>query len=181
MPKQPSLRDLAAIMARDGSLTFGGGAPTTVALESTLVRKHGWLEFPRFRLAYALSRLTPGTNMLAFCTALGYQLRGMSGAVVALISASLPCSVVALAIMILLETWQTNPVVALGVQGASAITIGFVAASCWPLIRPHMRKQSWPRTLMLVASAVLLDVWGVPPLRVLLGAAVVGALWREPA
>lgn len=177
----PGLKDIAGIMARDGSLTFGGGGPTAVALEKALVHKHGWLPRPRFRLAYALSRLTPGTNVFAFCTALGWQMRGFAGALIALAGASLPCSAVTVAITILLEWWRDDPRAAVAIQVAAAVAIGLVAASCWPLLRPHLRGSSWVRTAALLAGAIALQVLDVPPLRVLLAAGVVGALWREPA
>jgi chromate transporter len=34
--------------------------------------------------------LTPGTNLLAFCTGIGWLLRGLSGALIALLAASVP-------------------------------------------------------------------------------------------
>lgn len=173
--------DVGAIMARDGSLTFGGAGPTMVALERVLVHERRWLGLAPFRLAFALSRLTPGTNMFAFCTGLGWQLRGSAGAVVALIGSSAPCSIVTIVITILLEAWQNHPTAAWVIRVAAALSIGLITASCWPLIRPHMRWNSWVRTMVLLAGALLLQLADVPPIRVLLAAAIVGSLWREPA
>jgi chromate transporter len=177
----PRLLEIAGIMAREGSLTFGGGGPTTIALEKALVHGKGWLSRARFRLAYALSRFTPGTNVFAFCTALGWQMRGIPGAMVALIGASVPCSVVTIAITVLLQIWQDNPSAAVALQVASAVAIGLVAASCWPLVRPHVRKRTWARTLVLLGGAIALQLGGAPPIRVLLAAGALGALWREPS
>ena len=176
----PRLADLAAIMARDGSLTFGGGGPTTIALERALVHGSGWLLQTRFRLAYALSRFTPGTNVFAFCTALGWQMRGLAGACVALLGASVPCSAVTIGITVLLQMWQGDPRVAVALQLASAVAIGLVAASCWPLVRPHMRGGAWFLTVFLLGGAIALQFADVPPIRVLLAAGVLGSLWREP-
>jgi hypothetical protein len=39
---------------------------------------------PSFNLAYALSGLTPGTNLLAFCTAVGWLILRLPGALLAL-------------------------------------------------------------------------------------------------
>jgi chromate transporter len=177
----PRLRDIAGIMARDGSLTFGGGGPTTVALEKALVHEKAWLSSVRFRLAFALSRFTPGTNVFAFCTALGWQIRGIPGATIALLGASVPCSVVTIAITVLLDMWQDNPSTAVALQVASAVAIGLIAASCWPLVRPHLRKRTVARTLLLLGGAIALQLGDVPPIRVLLAAGACGALWREPS
>ena len=181
MAAGPTVWSMAAIMARDGSLTFGGGGPTAVALERKMVHERAWISRSTFRLAFALSRLTPGTNMFAFCTALGWQAQGASGAAIALLAASVPCSVVTVAITILLEMWQRYPTAAFAIRVASAISIGLVVGSCWPLVRPHVRGRAWVRTLVFLGGAAGLQLAGVPPLRVLLVAAVAGLLWREPA
>jgi chromate transporter len=181
MPLRPGLIDLGGIMARFGSLTFGGGGPTTVALERVLVFERGWLRQSALRLAFALSRLTPGTNIFAFCTGLGWQVRGGAGALIALMGASIPCSVVTIGATVLLDAWQKHPTAAAVIRVAAALSIGLIVGSCWPLVRPHIRRKSWPRTTVLLAGAVVLQLADVPPIRVLLLAGVAGSLWREPA
>lgn len=125
------------------------------ALERQTVARTAWLDPAKFQLAFALSRLTPGTNLLAFCTALGWQMRGVAGAVVALAGASFPCSVVAVALTVLLETWQQNRWAMVAIAGASAAAIGIVAASCWQLISPHVTKGTRLRTALLVSGALI--------------------------
>ncbi|HYI94958.1 MAG TPA: chromate transporter [Bryobacteraceae bacterium] len=173
------LGELFATMARHGGLTFGGGGPTIAAVEYETIDRRGWLTREQFRLAFALSRITPGTNLLAFCTAVGWQVGGVSGSVAALIASSLPCSAVTVALTILLEFWQGYRWAAVAIQGAAAAAIGIVAASCWHLIEPHMVAGSRLRTVFLVALAVTLQAFDVSPLRILLLAAIVGAVWRE--
>jgi chromate transporter len=176
----PHLAQIASIMARYGGLTFGGGLPTMAALRSETVERHRWLAPAQFSLAYALSRLTPGTNMLAFSTALGWQLRGVSGAVVALIASSLPCSIVTVLLTLGIEASRGNRWATLAIDGAAASTIGIVAASCWQLMRPHAGSGERLRTVVLVVGAMLLQLADVAPVRVLLMAAIAGAFWREP-
>ena len=67
----PRLRSLACVFARFGNFTFGGGSATIATLQSEVVEQRRWLEHDPFHLCYAISRLTPGTNLLAFCVAAG--------------------------------------------------------------------------------------------------------------
>ena len=76
MPSSPSLRALGGVFARYGNLTLGGGSATIAVLQQEIVVKRGWLAQVPFSLSYALSRLTPGTNLLAFCTAAGWIFAG---------------------------------------------------------------------------------------------------------
>jgi chromate transporter len=68
----PPLRSLAAVFLQHGNMTFGGGSATITTLHREIVAKHAWVTQPQFDLSYALSRLTPGTSLLAFSTAIGF-------------------------------------------------------------------------------------------------------------
>lgn len=177
--KIPTLREVFLTMTQYGGLTFGGGGPTIAALQSETMDRRGWINNSQFQLAYALSRLTPGTNLLAFCTALGWQMRGIPGAVAALIASSLPCSIITVGLTILFDAIQGNRWAAIAIEGASASAIGIIAASCWQLIAPHVAMGTWLRTTVLVLGALLLQIADVPPIRILLLAGILGALWRE--
>ncbi|MFX8895506.1 chromate transporter, partial [Acinetobacter baumannii] len=70
-----------------------GGSATVAVIHRELVTKRQWLNQNDFTLCFALARLTPGTNLLAFCAGIGLLLRNLAGAVVALLAASIPCSI----------------------------------------------------------------------------------------
>ena len=70
------IRRLTVLFLRVGSLTFGGGDPTMAALQSELVVTRRWLTAEQYALIYALARITPGTNLLAFSAATAWQIRG---------------------------------------------------------------------------------------------------------
>jgi chromate transporter len=177
--RQPTAREIGSVFVRYGSLTFGGGTPTATALERELVEHRSILERSQFRLAYALSRVSPGTNLLALCAALGWQLRGWKGALAALLAASIPCSLMVALLTYLYERWSTNSMVLTALQGVTAAAVGIIAATCWQLIRPHVRSAAWRRTAVIVAGSLTLSSLHVPPIRVLLIAAAVGFFWRE--
>src|SRR6266545_4318631 len=92
MPKL-SLARLTGIYLRVGNLTFGGGDPTMAALQNELVVRHGWLTPEKYALTYALARITPGTNVLAFCAGSGWYILGWRGAAAAVLAASLPSAI----------------------------------------------------------------------------------------
>ena len=176
----PSLRRLIALFARYCNLTFGGGNPTVAVLQQELVERRGWLDHQQFAVCYALSRVTPGTNLLAFCTAAGYLIRRWAGAGAVLLAASLPCSAVAVAVTYLYASWVERPTVSIAARGALAAAIGIMFVSSWQLARPYLQRSLWLAPLLVIAgSFVLAFYFSVPPLRVLLLAVVVG--WFVPA
>lgn len=164
-----------------GTTIFGGGDPTVAAIRREFMDRRGVITNEEFGVLFALSRITPGTNMLAFCAGLSYMLSGWTGALLATAAVSLPAAIIAL---ILLESFQrlmTNAVAAAGIGAMVAAAVGLMFAASFQLVRPYIRRASLPRTVILVASAFFLirrDL--VSPVGVLAMAAVAGYLWPEP-
>lgn len=150
----PTLGRLAAVFARYANMTFGGGSATIAVLHRQLVDRRAWLSQLQFDLCYALSRLTPGTNLLAFCTASAWLTRRSRGAVVALLAASLPCSIVALVASYFYEAWQHDRFVMGALRGALAAAVAIMVATAWSFAQPHV-KSSAVKALVVVAVASL--------------------------
>ena len=103
-----SLFQIGSVFARYANLTLGGGSATTAVIHREIVDKRRWIGQDRFALSFALARLTPGTNLLAFCTAIGWLLRRLPGALVALLAASIPCTILVVVVTMLFSHWQDN-------------------------------------------------------------------------
>lgn len=116
----PSLRSLAAVFVRHGNTTFGGGSATIATLHGQIVTKREWVSQQQFDLSYALSRLTPGTNLLAFSTAIGWLVRGWPGALVVLLASSIPCSVLAVLLSMVYQSLTHHPFALVALRGALA-------------------------------------------------------------
>jgi chromate transporter len=132
-------------------------------------------------LCFALGRLTPGTNVLAFCTGIGWVLRGFPGALVALLAASIPCTVIVIAITALFREWQGNAIAQAAIHGAVAAAVAITAKTSWTIAGPLYRGGAQRRVLLIGATAFgLYVILGVPAIYVLLGAALVGAFLPVP-
>lgn len=121
-----SLGKLATIFGRYGNMTFGGGSATIAVLHQEIVSKRSWISEDDFGLCYALSRVTPGTNLLAFETGVGWIVRGWLGAIISLVAGSLPCSAMAVLVTFAYESFSQNVLVARAIRGALAATVGLM-------------------------------------------------------
>ena len=104
-------------------MTLGGGSATTAVIHREIVEKREWVDNSKFTLSFALARLTPGTNLLAFCTGIGWLLGRLPGAIVALLAASIPCTLLVVFITALFSEWQDNTLVQAALQGAVAAAV----------------------------------------------------------
>ena len=179
-----SLRRLTGVFARVGNLTFGGGDPTMAALYSELVTARRWLAPETYGLVYALARITPGTNMLAFCAGTAWELAGWAGALLAVLAAAVPSAVCVVLLTLGYEAWKHNAVAMAAIAGTLAAAVGLMATSAWQLLAPAIAGRDWRRTaraLVMAGAALWLPLrFHTSPVAVLGLAAVAGFLWREP-
>jgi chromate transporter len=182
--RSPSLRALAFLHLRVGNLTFGGGDPTMAVLQREMVNRRHWLSAEQYGLAYGLARITPGTNLLAFCAAAGWYLQGWRGAAATVLAVTLPSALLVVILTHAYQVWRGSTLAAGVIAGTVAAAVGMMMAGAWLLVRPHLGKRRFLRTTVFVAGAALLSFcsW-LSPIQVLALAALAGFLWRgsDPA
>jgi len=178
--RRPSLGALAWVVARDANWTIGGGTATIEVLRRAFTRR-GWMTAADHQQLFAASRVTPGTNLLAYCTAAGWQARGFSGAIVALLAASLPCTAIATVAMMLYDRLETSPTFAIVVTAGMTVALTLLAFGAWCLAKPHLTRRNATHAVAVVTLALVLAVLRVSPIWILLAAAALGALWPSRA
>lgn len=175
-----TLSEIADVFIRYANLTLGGGSATTAVIHREIVERRKWVTDDQFILSFALARLTPGTNLLAFCVGIGWILRKFSGALVALLAASIPCSLLILVITMLFVRLEDYPMAQAAMQGAVAVAVAITVKTCWTIAHPHYKPGARVRVILIAGTAFVLHVGlGVSAIHVLLGAAVVGLLLPE--
>ncbi len=171
----PTLPELARSVAFDVNRTVGGGNASIELLRRTFTAR-AWLDDAGHGLFVAVSRLTPGTNILAYCVTLGWQHRRGAGALVALAAASVPASLIVFLLtsaLVQIERYRAvQALLAAGILVASVL----VLASAWYLVRPYLVRGAWPRVLTVVAIAAVTIAMGATPVRTLFAAALAGVL-----
>ena len=176
-PERPTLFGLADVFVRYGNITLGGGSATIAVLRRELLERRRWISADDFTVSFALARLTPGTNLLAFCTSVGWLTRGFPGAVIALLAGSIPCAATVIAATALFSIWQHAVWIQAAIHGAVAAAVAVTVKSCWTIAHPYVRVGSRLKVGLIAGAAFLLDVAaGLPPIEVLLLAALVGIL-----
>jgi chromate transporter len=157
----PSLAQIAVVFTRYANLTLGGGSATAATMHRELVEKRHWLTHDQFTLSFALGHVTPGTNLLAFCTGFGYQLRGLPGGIIALLASSIPCSVLVAALTVVFDYWQDNDIAQLAIHGAVAAAVGITVKTCWTIAHPYFKgRDSQIRVVLIAGVAFALSIRG---------------------
>ena len=175
---RPSPRGIAWLVFYDVNRTLGGLASMELLRRSLGAR--GWLTDEGHALFVAISRLTPGTNILAYCVALGWQLAEWPGALAALAAASVPSAVLITVLSAMLTTIDQLPVVRGLIAIAMIVATVLVLSTAWNLLRPYVQGTNALRAGIIGTVAVGLTLMGVTPIRIMLVAAVFGVVMASP-
>lgn len=176
---KPTLRDIAWQVCYDVNRTLGGHA--SMELMRRTFGARGWLTDEGHALFVAVSRVTPGTNILAYCVALGWQLGHWRGALAALAAASVPASLLIAVLSATLVQVDQHPVVRMVIALALIVATVLVLMVAWNLLRPHVKGTNAIRTGVITLVVVSLVMMRVTPIRILLVAAVLGVVMASPA
>jgi chromate transporter len=175
----PSVPTLAWQVFYDVNRTIGGVAAMELLRRSLGAR--GWMTDGGHALFVAISRLTPGTNILAYCVALGWHLLRWRGALVALAAASIPAAVIIALLSSTLASLNELPIVQTVIAIALIVAAILVLLTAWNLLRPYLQGTNAVRTGIIAAVVVALTLMRVTPIRILLVAAVLGMVMASPA
>jgi chromate transporter len=157
-----------------------GAAAATAALRRDLV-DNGRLASTAFDEAYAVARLTPGTNLLAMYALLGERYAGWRGALSALAVGTLTPSVVAVALAAAYVAYPQNSLAHEAMQGARAGALAVFAWAIVRLVRPQLQQHRQRGILLAIATLVMTLALPIPQFVVLLIAGGIGAAFLRGA
>lgn len=147
-----------------------------------LVDQRRWLTSDQFDLSFALSRVTPGTNLIAFCAAVGAVLRGWTGAMAAVLASTVPAAVIAVGLMYGLEALESNRVAMAAIAGTVAAVAGMMWSTIWTILKPHLGGSVRTLQVAVIAGGAFVASWffGITPLPIILAGTLLGFFWLDP-
>jgi chromate transporter len=176
---RPRLTSITRLFLRVGVTVFGGGDPTIAILQREFFRR-AWLSPEKFAIAFGLARLTPGTNVLAFCAATGWYLRGLPGALAAVLAITIPASVLVVWLTRAYDLTVRYPLAQSIANALVGAAVGTMIGAALLLVRSQSSRDRWLRPVVIATGAfVLAYVVKLSPLQVIGAAAIVGFFWVE--
>lgn len=141
--------------------------------------RRGWMTPEQFTVAYGLARVTPGTNMLAFCAGAAWMMLGLTGALVAVAVVTIPTAILVIWLTRVCELVGGNRWAHAAISGTICAAVGTMLAAALNLTRVQLSRESWLSTVLTVGLAFALAQWFLSPIQVLGVAAVAGLLWMR--
>ena len=169
----PTLAEASRVWARIGLLSFGGPAGQIALMHRELIDARGWIAEDRFLGLLNFAMLLPGPEAQQLATAIGWQMHGVKGGLVAGTLFILPGFVAILALSLLYVTVGQVPLVEGLFLGLRAAVIAIVLTAIVRLGRRVLGQRAL--LAIAVAAFVAIGIVGLPFPLVLLAAAALGA------
>lgn len=160
-----------------GTFTIGGGYAMIPLMEKELVDRHQWLTSEEFMDIIALSQTMPGIFAANMAAHIGWRLRGVPGAVIAVIGNILVPILIILALAMGLHYLQGNAVVEAVFKGIRPVVVALIAA---PVFRMAKTARISLRNFWIpVLAALLIWLIGISPVWVILAAGIGGFVYGK--
>ena len=133
-----------------GATSFGGGV--VAYLRSGLVAKRRWLNDEEFVELLAISQTLPGLNATNMAILVGDRMRGIAGAIAAVIGICLPGGLFMFAAGVAYQMHGERPLVTAMLKGVAAAAVGLILATAIQLGKKSLTQVY---DLAFVAATVL--------------------------
>lgn len=171
-----------------GAFAFGGGTAMLPLIYQN-IEPFGVLSGEDFSDMVALSQVTPGPVAVNAATYVGMKIAGMPGAVIATIGVCIPCFIIMIIVVRLLEKFKGNPYVEGAMTGIRPVTVGLILAAVvfiaegvlvkGPIVSAQMADPDYYNLIpacIFGASIVMMSVLKMKPIWVMLIMAAAGAI-----
>ena len=165
-----SLRELAALFLKLGTIAFGGPAAHIAMMEDEVVRRRRWMTHDEFLDLLGATNLIPGPNSTEMAIHIGHRRAGWKGLVVAGASFILPAVLIVMGFAWAYVRYGSIPQVKGVLYGIKPVIIAIVLQALWSLGRAAMKTKLL--TLIGIAG-IILTLLGLHELLVLLGGGLI--------
>jgi len=167
-----------------GLFSFGGGYAAMPLIRNQVVSINGWLSMGEFADVITISQMTPGPIGINAATFVGLRIGGIQGAIVATIGCVLPSGVIVLSLAYIYYKYRGLSTVQGVLNGLRPAVIAMIASAGLALvilafwngksITSNREDIDFVAVAIFAVAFIILRKWKVSPIRVMLGAGVVG-------
>ncbi len=181
---------LFLVFFKIGLFSIGGGLATIPFLQE-IVRKYGWITSQDLLDMIAISESTPGPIGINTATFVGYKTAGVFGGIISTIGIVTPSIIIITIIAHYFGKINEKPIVQAGFYGLRPAVIGLIGAAAFEVAKISLLNiDEFVNTgslitlfnlkgiALFVAILYLMDKYKKHPIVYLIGAAVVGIIFK---
>lgn len=158
-------------------LGYGGGPSTIPLMQAQIVNHYHWMNNTQFANVLAIANALPGPIATKLAAALGYQVSGWMGVLIATIATAVPSALILIVLLRVLNLFRDSNIV----KGMTTLIQPVIAILMliltWQVFRDSTGDLGIFQSLIIAVIAFLLIQWRkIHPVFVILGAFAYGGL-----
>ena len=158
-----------------GFFTIGGGYVMLPIIQKEVVDNNKWLTDEEFIDAIAIAQSSPGAVSINISIYIGYNLGGFLGALICTLGTALPSVITILIVAMYLFQYRELPIIERVFLGIRPAVVSLIASSVIVLAKPL--GFGWDKIIFAVTSFVLIVLFDISPMIVILGGALLSAIY----
>ncbi len=149
-----------------GAFTFGGGYAMVPLMQAEVVDNRKWITEDEFLDILVISQTFPGAIAVNTSIFIGYKIRGIRGAVLALFGTILPSFFIILLVVSFFMQFRDNHYVNLVFKGIGAAVPAMILAAVISLTKSM--KKNYLNLIIIILSVASISLLNVHPVIVIL-------------
>ena len=175
VPDAKTLRQVAWVFVKLGTIAFGGPAAHVAMMEDEVVTRRQWMTRKEFLDHLAAANLIPGPNSTELAIYIGRASAGWPGLLIAGLCFILPATLIVATLAAVYVRFGQLPEIDAFLYGIKPVVIAIVLQALWRLAHTAVKS---PFLGLLAVVALAASSLGVHELVILTGCGLAGALWK---
>ena len=152
-PPDATLKELAVVFFRLGTIAFGGPAAHIAMMDDEVVKRRQWLTREQLLDLIGVTSLIPGPNSTELAIHIGYERGGWRGLFVAGTCFILPAMTIVWILAAVYDRYQTVPEVGWLLYGIKPVIIAVILQALWKLGRKAIKGAPTVAAAIAVVAA----------------------------
>jgi chromate transporter len=170
--KNPSLKNIFIVFLKIGTFAFGGVYSMLAFFEKELVERHKWITREEYIESVALGQMTPGPPIVNAGICIGYKLKKLKGALIAIIGQAFTGTVLAIVLAIFYIKTRNNILLASTLKGVGAAVVGLLLSIVYKMAKETIKD--YKSALFVLAAFLALVAFKLNPIGIILTAGILG-------
>jgi chromate transporter len=171
-----SLKELAQLFLKLGTIGFGGPAAHIALMHKEVVQKKNWFTDQEFIKLVGATHLIPGPNSTELAIHIGHKLRGWKGLFTAGICFITPAVIITGCIAFFYKSYGHLPVIQPFIKGTFPAIITIIICAIFPMVKQTTRNNH----LTLLGILILIaSLFKINEILLIGGAACVGIIYSK--
>jgi len=153
--KKVSLLSISKVFLTIGTIGFGGGMAIIALIQDYCVEKKKWLSSDEFSHGIAFGQIL-GPFAVNASIFVGYRLRGLTGALVAVISFLFPSIIIVIILTYLYLRFHHIPSLQSALRGIGPVVVALILAAAYQMGRTRIRHAE---PVLIIIITILLSIF----------------------